>query len=115
MLTVTVCGRPADVAIRVGENGSQREIHGSESRLDRFDAVRWASFELPPGDTRQLKVWVHGVTAEGDSEPIAAIVSLQPAGDGEGTWVGEGDGAVHLELLDPPPTVRVTLEDAGGE
>jgi hypothetical protein len=55
------------------------------------------------------------VTPEGDSEPIAAIVSLQPAADGEGTRVGDGDGAVHLELLGPPPTVRVTLEDAGGE
>jgi amino acid permease len=115
MLTVTACGRPAHASIRVAENGSQREVRGSESRLDRFDAVRWASFELPPSDARQLKVWVHGVTPEGDSEPIAAIVSLQPAADGEGTRVGEGDGAVHLELLDLPPTVRVTLEDAGGE
>jgi amino acid permease len=115
MLTVTVSGCPADTSIRVAENGSQREIHGSESRIDRFDAVRWASFDLPPSDARQLKVWVHGVTPEGDSEPIAAIVSLQSAADGEGTRVGEGDGAVHLELLDPPPTVRVTLEDAGGE
>jgi hypothetical protein len=49
------------------------------------------------------------------TSPIAAVVSLQPAADGEGTPVGEGDGAVQLELLDPPPTVRVTLGDTGGE
>jgi hypothetical protein len=115
MLTVTMCGRPADTSIRVAENGSHRDIHGSESRLDRFDAVRWASFQLPPGDARQLKVWVHAVTPEGDSEPIAATVSLEPAADGEKIRVDESDGAVHLELLDPSPTVHVTLEEAGGE
>jgi hypothetical protein len=113
ILTVTVCGSPADTSIRVAEDGSQREIRGSGSRLDRFDAVRWASFQLPPSDARQLKVWVHAVTPEGDSEPIAATVSLEPAADGEVTRVGQSDGTVHLELLDPPPTVRVTLEDAG--
>jgi hypothetical protein len=115
MLTVTVCGSPADTSIRVAEDGSQREIRGSESRLDRFDAVRWASFQLPPSDTRQLKVWVHAVTPEGDSEPIAATVSLEPATDGQGTRADEGDGVVHLELSDPPPRVHVTLEGTGGE
>jgi hypothetical protein len=115
MLTVTVSGRPADTSIRVAENGSQREIRGSGGRLDRFDAVRWASFQLPPSDTRQLKVWVHAVTPEGDSEPIAATVSFEPAADGHGIRVGESDGAAHLELLDPPPRVHVTLEGTGGE
>jgi hypothetical protein len=57
-------------------------------------------------------VWVHTVTPEGDSEPVAASVSLEPAADGEVTRVGQSDGAVQLELLDPPPTVLVTLEDA---
>jgi hypothetical protein len=114
-LTVTVCGRPAETTVRVAGDGSQREIHGSQIRLDRFDAMRWASFELPPSDARQLKVWVHSVTPEGDSEPLKAIVSLEPAADGEQTPVGAGDGAVDIALRDPPPTVRVTLEDAGGQ
>jgi hypothetical protein len=113
-LTVTVNGRPADTSIRVAEDGSQRELHGSESRLDRFDAVQWASFQLHPGNTRQLKVWVHAVTPEGDSEPIAATVALEPAADGGVARVGESDGAVQFELLDPPPEVRVTLEGTGG-
>jgi amino acid permease len=113
-LTVTVNGRPADTSIRVAEDGSQRELHGSESRLDRFDAVQWASFQLHPGNTRQLKVWVHAVTPEGDSEPIAATVALEPAADGGAARVGESDGAVQFELLDPPPEVRVTLEGTGG-
>jgi hypothetical protein len=113
-LTVTVNGRPADTSIRVAEDGSQRELHGSESRLDRFDAVQWASFQLHPGNTRQLKVWVHAVTPEGDSEPIAATVALEPAADRGAARVGESDGAVQFELLDPPPEVRVTLEGTGG-
>jgi hypothetical protein len=115
MLTVTVCGCPADTSIRVAENGSQREIRGSKTGLNHFDAVQWASFQLPPGGTKQLKVWVHAVTPEGDSKPIAATVSLEPAPDGEKIRVGESDGVAHLEFLDPPPRVHVTLEGTGGE
>ena len=115
MLTVTVSGCPADTSIRVAEDGSQREIRGSERRLNRFDAVRWASFQLPRSDTRQLKVWVHAVTPEGDSEPIAATVSLEPAADGEVTRIGGRDGVVQLDFPEPPPTVLVTLEDASGK
>jgi amino acid permease len=114
MLTVTVCGSPAATSIRVAENGSQREIRGSGSRLHRFDAVRWVSFQLPPSATRQLKVWVHAVTPEGDSEPIAATVSLEPGADGKRIRAGDSDGVVHLELLDPAPRVHVTLEGTGG-
>jgi hypothetical protein len=115
VLTVTVCGSPAATSIRVAENGSQREIRGSQSRLNRFDAVRWVSFQLPPSDTRQLTVWVHAVTPEGDSEPIPATVSLEPSADGGRIRDGESDGVVHLELLDPPPRVHVMLEGNGGE
>jgi hypothetical protein len=114
MLTVTVCGCPADTSIRVAEDGSQREIRGSGSRLNRFDAVTWASFQLPPAGTRQLKVWVHAVTAEGDSEPLAATVRLEPAADGTRFRAGDSHGAVELEFPDPPPKVHVTLEDTGG-
>jgi amino acid permease len=112
VLTVTVEGRPADAVIRVAEDGTEREIRGPGGPIDSFDAVRWASFELPRSDARQLKVWVHGVTADGDSEPIDALVRLEPDTDADDRPTRSGDGAVVLELADPAARVLVTLDGA---
>jgi hypothetical protein len=107
VITVTTSGAPADVSISVDENGSERGFRGSGGPLARFDVLRSACVELPVSEARQLKVWVHGVTAEGDSERIEAEIMLEPETDGARSRAD--DDATSFELDDRFAKVRVTL------
>jgi hypothetical protein len=111
VVAVTIAGAPGDALIQVSANGAERAFRGSSNRLDRFASVRSATFELPHSDARQLKVWVHGVTAEGESEPIPASVRLDA--EAESHPIRSGDGALLLDLTDSTAYVRVTIDRAG--
>jgi hypothetical protein len=42
--------------------------------------LRQAIFELPTRTARELKVWAHQITPDGQSEPVPAIVEVSCAG-----------------------------------
>lgn len=111
VLSVTVGGVPGHGLIRVVEDGAEREMSGVGGVVDRFAKLRSATFEFDPKETRELKVWVHGVTAEGDSEAIEARVQLEPS-----VTIDErrtGNGSVLLDL--PVGSARVVVAMEGAE
>jgi hypothetical protein len=111
VLALTVGGAPGGGVIRILDDGVERTISGGDM-IDRFAMLRSATFEFDAKDTRQLKIWVHGVTAEGDSEPIGARVSLD-AGTNTEDLGASGEGTVLLDLPEGHARVEVTLKGAG--
>jgi hypothetical protein len=110
VLSVTVGGVPGHGLIRVVEDGAEREMSAVGGVVDRFAKLRSATFEFDPKDTRELKVWVHGVTAEGDSEAIDARVRLEPFANADERR--SGDGSVLLDLADGSARVVVAMDGA---
>ncbi len=107
-VSVTVAGSPGEVSIRLDEDGTQRDIRGSGDRIQRFETLRSATFDLPSTDISQLKVWVHRITGERESEAIPARISLEPEGGAEIATDGE-DGVAMLVLPNDDVRVRVTV------
>jgi hypothetical protein len=79
---VLVDGRPQGADVRIEQDGQERTMKGAQGEIDRFSQLRTLMFELPPSAARELRVWVHGVTPEGDSEAIASTVEITDR-DGE--------------------------------
>jgi amino acid permease len=109
-VSVTIAGSPGDVSIRLDEDGDHRELHGSGDRIHRFETLRSASFHLPSTEARQLKVWVHRISADRESEGIPARVRLVSDGGAEKLATGGEDGVVMLALPDEHVQVHVAVE-----
>jgi amino acid permease len=73
---VLVGGRPQPVDVRVTDTGPERSIDGASGEIGRFNELRSVAFNLPSTPARELKIWVHGVTAEGDSQEIATAIEI---------------------------------------
>jgi amino acid permease len=110
VITVTMDGIPGDGSIRVAEDDTERELSAVGGVVDRFAELRSATFGFDPKDTRALKVWVHSVTADGDSEAIDARVRLEQSSltDERRT----SDGSVLFDLMDEPTFVVITMDGA---
>jgi hypothetical protein len=80
---VLVDGQPTSVDARVVEGGGERSMKGPGGDIDLFTKLRMLSVELPPTAARELRIWVHGVTAEGDSEAISSSIEVTSDSDGE--------------------------------
>jgi amino acid permease len=109
-VSVTIAGLPGDVPIRLEEDGKHRELHGAGDRIQRFETLRSASFDLPSTEARQLKVWVHRITGDRESEGIPARVRVESGGGAEELATGGEDGVVMLTLPDQHVRVGVTLD-----
>jgi amino acid permease len=96
-----VDGRPQEVGVRVAD----RSFDGPYGEIGQFSKLRTVDFELPVTPARQLRIWVHAVNADGDSEPIPSVVEISgnggqrieaPAGH---AIISLGNSAVGLRIL----------------
>jgi hypothetical protein len=75
---------PGNVTLKYGD--SERHLQASAGEIPTFSSLRHALFEPGlPHDPRQtphqLKVRVHKVTQEGDSEPIGGSITVHAGGE----------------------------------
>ena len=71
---VTVSGQPATAEVRLGYPDGERQVRAAAGEIPAFSALRYATFQLPATDARELKVWAHKVTPEGNSEGLPALL-----------------------------------------
>jgi hypothetical protein len=72
-------GRPMLAAIEARHHGSEQQMEASQGMVTDFQTLQSISFTLPPGAPREVKVWAHQITSEGDSAPLAALLAVRDA------------------------------------
>jgi len=80
VFSVTVKGEHAMARVRLSYADGERTCQAALGDLPDIAALRQAEFDLPPGQARELKVWVHQVTRDGQSEHMPAIVDILSEG-----------------------------------
>jgi hypothetical protein len=105
--SVHVDGRPETAEVRVVENGTERSTSGAEGEIE-FVRLRRLVFGLPSSAARELRVWVHGVTAEGDSQAIPSTVEVV-SGDVE-RRIEAPQGKVITPVDGGPFELRIVLD-----
>ena len=75
--TVTDTGRAATQAsVRLGYTDGERVYEAASGAIPEFPTLCSAKFHLPGTKAQELRVWLHRVTAEGQSENLPALVKV---------------------------------------
>jgi len=112
---ITAAGResPGNVTLKYGD--SERHLQAGAGEIPAFSSLRHVVFEPgPPHDPRQtpqqLKVRVHKVTPDGDSEPISGSITVRTCGETKRYDIQLAKGHVILPLAGA--ICRVDIEPA---
>ena len=109
---VTVGGRPLAAGVELEHRDGRTDLHAATGPL-ALDGLRRATFTLDGHDARALTVWVHRVTAEGESVGIPTEVEIHH-GLGSPRAPVRSDGMVGLELDRGPARVAITFPPRAG-
>ena len=97
-------GIPVDLTLRDGEHRTSE----GHVRIERFGDVRDASIKLPATVAVELKVWIHAITPDGDSEPVTAVVRLRADDAAEAVEHRPDDGVLLVPMDGTPMSVAIT-------
>jgi amino acid permease len=79
---VTDSGRAATQAlVELGYVDGERSDQAASGAIPKFGDLRSATFHLPATKAQELRVWLHRVTAEGQSEYLPALVKVSSGRD----------------------------------
>jgi len=78
---ITAGGQPATAEVRLGYADREQQVRAATAEIPTFSALRYATFQLPATDARELKVWAHQITPEGNSESLPALLKVHCGGE----------------------------------
>jgi amino acid permease len=113
---VTAAGRPAESAVSVETSEGERELVASQGEIPPFASLRRVTFHAraqtgEPMAASQLKVTVHKVSSERDSQPIPAHLEVRMGDQARQFDLEPSSGQVVLPLADVPWSVEITLAE----
>jgi amino acid permease len=111
---VTAAGRPAEADVLLEYPDGQQRIEAARGDVPAFASLRRATFRArrQGGEiaaARELKVWVHRVSPEQESQTIPAQLELHLNGETHRYNLELSDGQVVLPLTHAPWRVEITL------
>ncbi|HSR33579.1 MAG TPA: hypothetical protein VLY63_23680, partial [Anaerolineae bacterium] len=80
VFNVTSCGKPATATVRLGYADGEQTIEGSRGDLGDVASLKQVQFDLAATRARELKVWAHRITLEGNSEGLPAELEVYSGG-----------------------------------
>jgi len=109
MFHITAAGARLPVNVRLAAATGERQLESSGGELPDLDSLKLAEFQLPASSARELKVWVHRVTADGASEALPATVDVKDAGNTRKHHLAGSRGQLRLPITGGPCLVTITL------
>jgi len=76
VFTVTAGGQPVTAEVRLTYLEDEQHLRASTGEIPAFSSLRRATFQLPATPARELKVWAHKITPEGDSTGLPALLEV---------------------------------------
>jgi amino acid permease len=120
-MSIVGAGEPlrADIRLLDGDRAPQKQESAASSVIPEFAALRQATVDLPATRTRELKVWAHQVTRDGDSQglPVAVQIAVDGAAPSPAVTAAEGEvllpfsGAMCRVQVDLPGSVVAATEE----
>jgi len=111
---ITAGGQPATAEVRLGYADGERRVRAATAEIPTFSALRYAAFQLPATDARELKVWAHQITPEGNSEGLPARLQVDWGGEKKEFDLKLSAGQVVLPLDGAACQLTMTLPESSG-
>jgi hypothetical protein len=86
VFAVTVKGEPVAVNVVLCYLDGEQTYRAAGGEVPKASALRQAVFELPGSMARELKVWTHQITPDGQSERLPTVVDLACGGEPPRTY-----------------------------
>jgi hypothetical protein len=113
VFSIMAAGEPLKAAAELEYPKDRRESHAAGGEVPEFSALRSATFHLPESPARELKVWAHRVTPDGDSRPLPAVVEVRCGDVTRRVDLSLSRGQVVLPISRGACEVRIRLADQG--
>jgi hypothetical protein len=111
LFNVTVSGRSAPVPVRLGYPDSEKQYEAASGEVPAFSSLRYAQFQLPANQARDLKVWAHKIKPEGDSEGLPALLEVHLGDEKKVFDLKLAGGQVVLPLEGQACRLAITLPE----
>jgi hypothetical protein len=113
---VTANGRESTSHVTLEYGDSARHLQTAVGEIHDFSSLRHAVFEPRFAEKaraipRELKVWIHRVTPEGDSEAIGGSMTVQAGGTTRRFDIKLAKGQVSLPVTDATCQVDIELTE----
>jgi hypothetical protein len=106
---VTAGGQPAMSEVWLGYADAEQRIHAATGNVPALSLLRYVNFQLVVPQARELKVWAHRVTPEGNSEGLPALLKVHCGGDEKEFDLKLSGGQVVLPLTDQTCCLEITF------
>lgn len=99
-LTMIDKGKLLSCTFQLVYANAEKSISGSQVELPSYRDVKNICVEFPSLSSREVKIWTHRVTQEGNSEPISASVKMKSDRDDEVVQLDVNNGQL-IKTLSP--------------
>ena len=112
LFNITVGGQSLPAAVRLGYPDSEKQHEAATGEVPAFSSLRYAKFQLPAIQARDLKVWAHKITPEGDSEGLPALLEVRCGDEEKDFDLKLAGGQVVLPLEGQACQLAITLPES---
>jgi amino acid permease len=107
--TITAGGQPATAEVRLGYADAEQQVQAATGKVPGFSLLRTVDFQLAVPRAKELKVWAHRVTPEGNSEGLPALLKVHCGSDEKEFDLKLSGGQVMLPLTDQTCRLEITF------
>jgi hypothetical protein len=111
VFAITASGQPAEAEVRLDYPEGERALRAADGEVPAFSSLRSATFRLPAGRVRELKVWAQRSTPDGDSEGVAAVVEVDCGVEAKQLDLKLSGGQAVLPVSGDECQVKIILAD----
>jgi amino acid permease len=112
LFNITVGGQSVPAAVRLGYPDSEKQHEAATGEVPAFSSLRYAKFQLPAIQARDLKVWAHKITPEGNSEGLPALLEVHRGHEKKDFDLKLSGGQVVLPLEGQACRLAITLPES---
>jgi hypothetical protein len=108
---VTLSSTPLPAEVSLAYDAETQQHRAASGQVPAFTDLRQASFLLPASRARDLKVWGHRITANGESESLPALLLVEQEGETREFDLKLLGGQAIVPLRGKPCRVQLTLAE----
>jgi amino acid permease len=109
IFNLTAVGEPLSVDVSLNYQAGEQHLQAATGDIPNFNSLRSIAFQLPPTPAKELKVWLHQLTAEDFSEILPARVSIHQGQEKQDFEVTSSGGQIVLPLDGQACRVEISL------
>jgi hypothetical protein len=112
---ITANGKRLAAHIGMHYSDNDQQHHAATGEIASFSTLRSIEFQLPAIAARELRIWSHRVTPDGDSESLPARLHVRSGDSSHEYDLGLHGGEIVMPYTGKPVKIQIVLEDPDAE